>query len=298
VRYTEVPCRPGAGARQPRGSGGTATSWDRLSILLHLVVAALYAVAAWACWPRKPAPAPQWLRAGHGLIVVALLLHAFALYRAIAAPDGLDLSFAHALSLVGGLAVLVAWISRMFRTLPQVAAVVLPVAAACAALPAFSHTSHRFAFGAEEGLATAHITVALLAYALLVVAALQAAVMTGLEKRLHRGLPQAHSDHGPPLLTLERYEFRLIYTGFALLTLALVSGFVFSEQIFGKPVTFTHKNVFSVAGWVTFAVLLFGRWRYGWRGRIALRWILAGTVLLVLGYLGSKFVLEVVLHRA
>jgi len=238
------------------------------------------------------------MRAGQWLIVVTLVLHAWALYRAIATPEGLDLSFAHALSLVGGLAVLVAWTSGMFRTLPQVAAVVLPVAAACAILPAFSRSSHRFTFGAEEGLATAHITVALLAYALFVVAAMQAAVMTGLEKRLHRGLPQAGAEDSPPLLTLERYEFRLIYAGFALLTLALASGFIFSEQMFGKPVTFTHKNVFSVAGWAAFAILLFGRWRYGWRGRIALRWIIAGTLLLVLGYLGSKFVMEVLLHRA
>ena len=82
-----------------------------------------------------------------------------------------------------------------------------------------------------------------------------------------------------------------------LLTIALASGFVFSEALFGKPVTFTHKNVFSVAGWAVFAVLLAGRWRYGWRGRTALRWILGGTLMLVLGYLGSKFVLEVLLHR-
>ena len=82
-----------------------------------------------------------------------------------------------------------------------------------------------------------------------------------------------------------------------LLTLALASGIVFSEQLFGKPVTFTHKNVFSVAGWLAFAMLLFGRWRYGWRGRTALKWILGGTLLLVLGYLGSKFVSEMLLRR-
>jgi ABC-type uncharacterized transport system permease subunit len=101
----------------------------------------------------------------------------------------------------------------------------------------------------------------------------------------------------PPLITLERYMFRLIIVGFALLTLTLVSGILFSEQLFGKAVTLTHKNVFSVAGWVAFAILLFGRWRYGWRGRTALKWILGGTLLLVLGYLGSKFVLEVILRR-
>ncbi len=71
----------------------------------------------------------------------------------------------------------------------------------------------------------------------------------------------------------------------------------FSEEVFGKPVTFTHKNLFSVLGWLAFAVLLFGRWRYGWRGRRALYWIVGGTTLLVLGYLGSKFVAEVLLGR-
>jgi ABC-type uncharacterized transport system permease subunit len=117
------------------------------------------------------------------------------------------------------------------------------------------------------------------------------------EKRLHRGAPAATAHEAPPLLTLERYLFRLIAIGFVLLTITLVSGFLFSEELFGKPVTLTHKNVFSVAGWLTFGALLFGRWRYGWRGRVALKWILAGTVLLVLGYLGSKFVLEVLLKR-
>ena len=123
-----------------------------------------------------------------------------------------------------------------------------------------------------------HIAVALLAYALFVVAALQALVLIGLEARLRRGLCAANADgDAPPLLMLERFLFRLVGLGFVLLTATLVSGFLFSEEIFGRPLTFTHKNVFSVAGWLTFAVLLFARWRYGWRGRRALHWILAGT---------------------
>ena len=82
-----------------------------------------------------------------------------------------------------------------------------------------------------------------------------------------------------------------------LLTATLVSGMLFSEEIFGKAVPLNHKNVFSVAGWLAFAILLFGRWRHGWRGRTAMKWIVGGTLLLVLGYLGSKFVREIVLGR-
>ena len=84
---------------------------------------------------------------------------------------------------------------------------------------------------------------------------------------------------------------------FVLLTLTVVSGLFFSEQLFGRPLQFTHKSVFSLLGWLTFGALLFGRWRYGWRGRVALRWIIAGTVFVFLAYLGYKFVLEVVLGR-
>lgn len=263
-------------------------------ILLHFAVAALYAAAAWASWPRANLAAPGWARVW--LLPLALALHAYAIAQAIATPAGFDFSFANALSLVAGLSVLVAWASGLMRTLPGIAAVVLPVAAVCALAPAAGESPHRFAY-AGEPWAALHIAVALLAYALFVVAALQALVLIGLEARLRRGLP-ADSDGGaPPLLMLERYMFRLVGLGFALLTATLVSGFLFSEEIFGRPLTFTHKNVFSVAGWLTFAVLLFARWRYGWRGRRALRWILAGTLLLVLGYLGSKFVSEVLLRR-
>jgi ABC-type uncharacterized transport system permease subunit len=262
-------------------------------ILLHAVVAALYAVAAWMRWPRKADPAPA--RIALWLVPLAVVLHAAAIAHSIFRPDGLDLSFANALSLVAGLCALVAWASGLLATLPRVGAVVLPIAAVGSLLPAFWVNPHRFAY-ADEPWAAAHIAVALVAYALFVVAALQALMMTGLEKQLHRGLATA-SGETPPLLTLERYLFRLIAAGFLLLTLTLASGILFSEQLFGKPVTFTHKNVLSVAGWVVFAILLFGRWRYGWRGRAAVNWILAGTLLLVLGYLGSKFVLEVLLHR-
>jgi ABC-type uncharacterized transport system permease subunit len=263
-------------------------------ILLHFAVAALYAAAAWASWPRADGHAPPWARTL--LLPLALALHAYAIIRAIATPSGFDLSFANALSLVAGLAVLVAWASGLMRTLPGVAAVVLPVAAVCALGPATGESPHRFGY-ADEPWAAVHIAVALLAYALFVVAALQAVVLIGLEARLRRGTPDDADGFAPPLLLLERFMFRVVGLGFLLLTATLISGFLFSEEIFGRPLTFTHKNVFSVAGWLTFAVLLFGRWRYGWRGRPALRWILVGTLLLVLGYLGSKFVMEVLLRR-
>ena len=272
-------------------------------ILLHVAVAALYALAAWVLWPQtaplgaKPdAPAPRPAAWTAVLLPAALLLHGWIAGREIATPEGLDLSLPHALSVVAGLVAAVAWVSGLLRTLPAIGTVVLPVAAIASLIPAAVTNPHRFSY-AGEPWAALHVAVALVSYALFLVAALQALVLLGLEKRLHRRLPDPGASGLPPLLTLERFLFRLVTVGFVLLTATLASGMLFSEQIFGQALTFTHKSVFSVLGWLTFGALLWGRWRYGWRGRVALRWIIAGTVFVFLAYLGSKFVLEVLLGR-
>ena len=272
-------------------------------ILLHVAVAALYALTAGALWPqaavphptgsataRFPAPASAWL------LSAALLLHGWLAWRDVATPEGLDLSFTNAVSVVAGLVAAVTWIAGLLTTLPVIGTVVLPIAALASLLPALITNPHRFNYGGEA-LAAAHVGVALISYAMFLVAALDALVLMGLERRLRRRLPDPLATATPPLLTLERFLFRLVAAGFLLLTLTLASGMLFTEQLFGKPLMFTHKTVFSVLGWVTFGALLFGRWRYGWRGRVALRWIIAGTVFVFLAYLGSKFVVEVLLGR-
>jgi ABC-type uncharacterized transport system permease subunit len=266
-------------------------------------------LAAWTHWPGASAPAgdagvlplPRTLTPW--LLPLALAGHAWLALSAIARPEGLDLSILNALSVVAWLTAALAWGSGLLRTLPAVGTIVLPVAAGASLLPLLAvvlpehfGSTHRFSY-AGEVLATAHVAVALVAYSMFIIAAVEALILMGLEKRLHRRLPDPGTAGLPPLLTLERFLFRLIGAGFVLLTLTLASGMLFSEQVFGRAVTFTHKSIFSVLGWLTFGALLWGRWRYGWRGRVALRWILAGTVLLFLAYLGYKFVLEIVLGR-
>ena len=102
----------------------------------------------------------------------------------------------------------------------------------------------------------------------------------------------------PPLLTMETLLFRLISIAFVLLTLTLASGIVFSETLFGQPFRFDHKTVFAITSWLLFGALLFGRRVWGWRGRVALRWTLAGFIALMLAYMGSRFVVEVLLDQA
>jgi ABC-type uncharacterized transport system permease subunit len=100
-----------------------------------------------------------------------------------------------------------------------------------------------------------------------------------------------------PLLTLERLTFRFVTAGFVLLSATLLAGLLFSETLYGRAWKWDHKTVFSILAWFCFAVLLTGRARFGWRGRKARRVLYAGAALLVLAYVGSRFVLEVVLGR-
>jgi ABC-type uncharacterized transport system permease subunit len=99
------------------------------------------------------------------------------------------------------------------------------------------------------------------------------------------------------LMTMERVLFRFIGVSFVCLSLTLISGIGFSEAIFGQPMRLDHKTIFTVLAWLVLAVLLAGRWLRGWRGRVALRWTMVSFALLLLGYVGSRFVLEVVLNR-
>ena len=96
---------------------------------------------------------------------------------------------------------------------------------------------------------------------------------------------------------MEHLLFRILWAGFTLLTLTLMSGMLFSEELFGKALQLSHKTVFALISWGIYAALLGGRLRYGWRGRTAIRWTLSGFMALLLAYIGSKFVLEIVLGR-
>lgn len=144
-----------------------------------------------------------------------------------------------------------------------------------------------------------HWALGLAAYGLFAAAVAHGWLMNRAERQM-RHAPGAGAD-GVPLLTLERLMFRFIWAGFILLTLTLLAGLFFGEQLYGPAHIgwrWTHKNVFTVLSWAVFAVLLVGRWRFGWRGRHAVHVLYAGAALLLLGYAGSRFVMEVLLGRA
>jgi ABC-type uncharacterized transport system permease subunit len=139
-----------------------------------------------------------------------------------------------------------------------------------------------------------HWAFGMAAYGLIAAAVVHAWLMQRTERAIRQGLTH---EAGLPLLTIERLTFRFVTAGFGLLSATLVAGVWFSETVHAH-LSWNHKTVFTALAWLTMGVLLLGRWRLGWRGRTAVRMLYAAAALLLLGYVGSRFVLEVLLHRA
>ena len=264
----------------------------------HVVVGLLYAALAWVMWRGLQKGGPGDARWFLPLLAAA---HAALLASAIVGTEGIRLGFAPWLSATLLFTVLVVWAEGFLVPIRGLLVMVLPLAAIAAVLPALFQGSQIAA--ANETLAfRAHIGIAIAAFSLLTIAAMHALLMASMDRNLHSA-GSGTTPFGrvlaevPPLLAMERLVFRLIWTGFLLLTATLVSGVLFSEQLFGRALRFDHKTVFTIASWVVFAGLLVGRHFFGWRGRKAWRWTLVGFFMLLLGYVGSRFVLEVILHR-
>jgi len=276
-------------------------------ILPYALTGILYAALAIHLWNTRwrvaqDKPLTQLERAA---ILLPLLLHSILLAKGILLGPELRFGFGHALSVMLWLAVALYWVESLFVRLEGMQPLVLGLAALCAPLPAVfpGPMGHTYTHSIEFRI---HLVLAMLAYSLFTLAALHAFLMALVEQRLHRGA-RRHGGNSdpltgplsglPPLLTLEALLFRIVGMGFVLLTLTLVTGAVFSETLFGRALQFNHKTLFAVLSWLIFAALLAGRHYRGWRGRIALRWTLSGFAVLLLAYVGSRFVLEVVLHR-
>jgi len=141
-----------------------------------------------------------------------------------------------------------------------------------------------------------HISSSILAYAMLTLAAIQAAVLSlqdhQLKQRHTRGIIQIL----PPLQLMESMLFELLWIGLGLLTISIVSGAIFIDEIFAQSLV--HKTVLTIAAWLLFSTLLWGHYQLGWRSKTAVRFTLAGFVMLMLAFFGSKLVLELILHRA
>jgi ABC-type uncharacterized transport system permease subunit len=256
-----------------------------------LAVVAYLAAAACLVLPLVDRPAPR-RPVALGLAAIAVALH-LAMTLGMH-QGGVSLHFFAALSLVALVVAALTLLVNLFRPVAGLGVIVFPLAALLLAVDTWLAPST--APLPIEWQIKLHVAFALLGYGMLSIAALLAILLALQERalrkhRLDSGLIRAL----PPLTLTEALMFRLIGAGFVLLTLTLLSGVLFVDNLFAQHLV--QKTVLSIAAWLVFGVLLFGRWRWGWRGRRAVRLTLAGMVILLLAFFGSKFVFEVLLHR-
>lgn len=263
-----------------------------LDFLPYLLTALIYVVVAALYWRRTEIATP-WAQAA---VSVALAIHGWLLYHSLFVAEGMNLGLTNALSAIFWLTALIYWGTNLRHDLHRLQAFVLPPAALFLLLQ-WAFPESRLLTYAGEPLFRLHLAIAFAAYSLFTFAALHALLMAAAERALHRKPSLLKLPDFPPLIGMENLLFQIIAVGFVLLTLTLVSGVMFSEQLFHQAFRFNHKTVFTMISWLIFGALLGGRWKYGWRGRKAIRWTLSGFGVLLLAYVGSKFVLEFILNR-
>jgi ABC-type uncharacterized transport system permease subunit len=266
--------------------------------VLSVVVLACYlACAAWLASSvyRAGEHAAHGRRiAGIALGLIALVLHAILLWHGLFSRPVLSFTIADTASLIGlpiGLiAIAASWLRPRFAGIGAALTVIAGIVAATTDEGVAVYALERPSW--EIG---AHIVLSTLAYALFTIGVALTLALRMLDRRLRSRQPLGWLATLPSVEALEAGTFQALTSGFALLTLALFSGFVFVDDLFAQHLI--HKTVMSCLAWVIFAVLLFGRWRFGWRGRTATTWALSGFALLALAYFGNKIVLESILGR-
>ncbi|MDT8437467.1 MAG: cytochrome c biogenesis protein CcsA [Wenzhouxiangellaceae bacterium] len=256
-------------------------------VIIYLAAAGLI---AWGIYKDRPSGR----RLGLTLSIVGTLLHAASFVFEISRIGGFPADFFSALSLVSAtvLIVLLAVMPR-YRSFE-----LLMLALPGAGLMVLT----RLMIGPEPSVLQTgtpmldlHVIASLTAYSLLSIAAVTALVIALVHNMLHRRIGGALLEILPPLVSMEQLLFRMISVGWMILTLSLATGLMFVDDLFAQHLG--HKTFLSIISWFVFGGLLFGRWRFGWRGMRVVRLTLIGMAILVLAYFGAKAVLELLLHK-
>ncbi len=235
------------------------------------------------------------LRPNHSRLIGALalaaaLLHAMALYSTTIKAGALNLSFFNSLSVTAWFTVILLLGVSIGRPVLTLGLIVFPTAALVVALA--------LAFAKQQTLSVEpqlqwHVLFSVIAYALLTMAAVQSILVSLQDKRLHDHRPGGFLRALPSLKIMEQVLSQLLIASFAMLSLALITGFVFLDDLFEQRLV--HKTALSIFALALLAILLIGHFRFGWRGQKAAKMTLAAYFALLLGYFGSKFVKELLL---
>lgn len=228
-----------------------------------------------------------------GAAAIGLIAHGIGVYGISAAGDSVNFSLFSASSLIFWLINAIVLVSSLKKELHNLFLLLFPLSA-LSVLVSIGLNNPEWQHSLSYSIA-AHVIPALLAYSLLTIASLQALILAYQNSALRNKNRIASARLLPPLQTMESLLFELLWVGEILLTLAILSGFYFLEDMFAQHLV--HKTVFAIIAWLIYALLLWGRHQVGWRGNKAIRWALAGFICLMLAYFGSKLVLEIILSK-
>ena len=224
---------------------------------------------------------------------LALILHIIILFSNTITSNGLNPSIVNSFSLVSWLVVLLYLVAEFRKPVETLGVLVFPAAAMAVFLQLF--WPGESPLGEHSFELEVHILLSLLAYGLLAIAAGQSILLLIQTHYLKNKQPGGFIRSLPPLQSMETLLFQMIKVGFILLSFALLSGFIFLDNIFAQHLV--HKTVLSMIAWCLFAILLWGRGHFGWRGKKAVHFTLGGFIFLMLSYFGSKMVLEIILQK-
>jgi len=263
---------------------------------LLILAAACYVVAAPLLYVSIGKRSPGWRNLSLAFAVVGTLAHATAQYSHWFSHTVPDVSLPPLLSLCALVVMILLITSTLARpTLYSAGLVALPIAAGVMLLEWILPQGNFPLHEVSAGIAV-HMISSVLAFGLLSIGGVYAFFVFFIDHVLRRHHLHPLVRSLPPLEVLEDLLFKTIAAGFVLLTVSLASGIMFINDIFAQHLI--HKTTLSITAWLVFGILLWGRWRYGWRGSLAVRLTLAGIVLLILSYFGSKLVLEMILGKS
>jgi len=226
--------------------------------------------------------------------VLALIGHGLLIAQTVHLDGGFDFSFFKSSVLIAWLIVFLLLGLNLSKPVGSLFLGAYPLAAATIVMALITHTPSRLVPDESYGMLS-HIALSITAYSLFTLAAIQAALLYFQNRQLKQNYHSLLVRNLPPLQTMESVLFELVWAGVVLLTLAIITGAMFIEDLFAQDLA--HKTLFSMLSLAVFVGLLVGRYTKGWRGMTASRWTLAGCALLMMAFYGSKFVLEVLFQR-
>ncbi len=261
---------------------------------LQILAVSFYGTAAIKGWLDVRNPGPYSLHTVQHIGTGALLIHTITLVGLALTQEGhLNLNLAFAASLFLWLLILQFLVADRFLPIRTLGLILFPLAGIVLLVEIFTPTGRSLIIDVSQPVLLGHLALSLLAYGTLTIAAVQAILLAFQETSLRKKRFGRLSRILPSLQPMKRLLFHLIWVGFVILTLVILTGTIFAEQLYDQPVPFNHHVVLSLIAWAVFGLLLIGNSRYGWHVRAAVRWTLSGYGILVLAYFGVRIILEI-----